>query len=257
MKCTFGKLKGFTLIELLVVIAIISILAAILFPVFARARENARRASCMSNMKQIGLGIMQYTQDYDEHYPLSAVYADQTDASMPGKLFKVSTDICSSSYCITWADLIYPYVKSSQLFSCPSVRNSTYPSYGYSAALGNPTNKYKFNFAMYVSGGAYPTTALAEVQRPSETYAIVEYNYSAAIWAGPYAQGAAARSTTASTYLRVIPHLGGGNVVYADGHVKWVNAEQFKSIGADTSCHLDSIDQSSAYCDRNWNPFIP
>ena len=61
--------KGFTLIELLVVIAIIAILAAILFPVFARARENARRTSCLNNMKQIGLGFMQYTQDYDEKYP--------------------------------------------------------------------------------------------------------------------------------------------------------------------------------------------
>ena len=64
-----GFLTGFTLIELLVVIAIIAILAAILFPVFARARENARRSSCQSNMKQIGLGFMQYTQDYDEQYP--------------------------------------------------------------------------------------------------------------------------------------------------------------------------------------------
>ena len=64
------KRSGFTLIELLVVIAIIAILAAILFPVFARARENARRTSCVSNLKQIGLGIMQYTQDYDERYPL-------------------------------------------------------------------------------------------------------------------------------------------------------------------------------------------
>jgi len=257
MKSTFEKSQGFTLIELLVVIAIISILAAILFPVFARARENARRASCMSNMKQIGLGMMMYVQDYDEHYPLSVRYEDQTDSSMPGKRFKVSTSVCPSEYCVTWSDLIYPYVKSVQLFVCPSVRSNTYPSYGYSAALGNPTNKYKFNFAMYVSGGAYPTLALAEVQRPAEIYAVVEYNYSAAIWAGPYAQGAAARSTTPSTYLRVVPHLGGGNVVYADGHVKWVTAEKFKSIGADASCRLDNIDESSAYCDRNWNPFIP
>src|SRR5690606_6779733 len=64
-----GAKRGFTLIELLVVIAIIAILAAILFPVFARARENARRASCQSNLKQIGLGLMQYTQDYDERLP--------------------------------------------------------------------------------------------------------------------------------------------------------------------------------------------
>ena len=70
-----GFKMGFTLIELLVVIAIISILAAILFPAFARARENARRASCQSNLKQIGLGIFQYTQDYDERLPATAVSA--------------------------------------------------------------------------------------------------------------------------------------------------------------------------------------
>src|ERR1035437_1858197 len=64
-----AALRGFTLIELLVVIAIIAILAAILFPVFAKARENARRASCMSQLKQLGLGMMQYTQDSDEAYP--------------------------------------------------------------------------------------------------------------------------------------------------------------------------------------------
>lgn len=69
MNFKFSSKKGFTLIELLVVIAIIAILAAILFPVFARARENARRASCQSNLKQIGLGILQYAQDYDERYP--------------------------------------------------------------------------------------------------------------------------------------------------------------------------------------------
>jgi prepilin-type N-terminal cleavage/methylation domain-containing protein/prepilin-type processing-associated H-X9-DG protein len=92
--------RGFTLIELLVVIAIIAILAAILFPVFARARENARRSSCQSNLKQIGLGIMQYTQDYDERYP--AAYYDITPRTAP------------------WHYVIQPYVKSAQLFKCPS-----------------------------------------------------------------------------------------------------------------------------------------
>src|SRR4028118_570049 len=93
------RLKGFTLIELLVVIAIIAILAAILFPVFARARENARRASCLSNAKQIGLGVMQYAQDYDEKLPFS--YTNPG----PGGI---------------WADTIQPYVKNYQMFKCPS-----------------------------------------------------------------------------------------------------------------------------------------
>jgi prepilin-type N-terminal cleavage/methylation domain-containing protein/prepilin-type processing-associated H-X9-DG protein len=91
-------LKGFTLIELLVVIAIIAILAAILFPVFARARENARRASCQSNLKQIGLGIIQYTQDYDSTYPFA-----WNESDFEG-----------------WAQYIQPYMKSLQVFRCPS-----------------------------------------------------------------------------------------------------------------------------------------
>src|SRR5690349_4775228 len=82
--------SGFTLIELLVVIAIIALLAAILFPVFARARENARRASCQSNLKQIGLGIMQYTQDYDDRLPVGEIYTfigQSCAAALPGPLF--------------------------------------------------------------------------------------------------------------------------------------------------------------------------
>ena len=88
--------RGFTLIELLVVIAIIAILAAILFPVFGRARENARRASCQSNLKQIGLGVMQYVQDYDSRLPLRGAGG------------------------INWAQRLQPYAKSTQLFKCPS-----------------------------------------------------------------------------------------------------------------------------------------
>ena len=98
--------RGFTLIELLVVIAIIAILAAILFPVFARARENARRASCQSNLKQIGLGALQYSQDYDEQF-ITAWYGATSDGSDPVTNYK-------------WMDAIQPYVKSTQLFTCPS-----------------------------------------------------------------------------------------------------------------------------------------
>ncbi len=97
--------SAFTLIELLVVIAIIAILAAILFPVFARARENARKISCISNLKQIGLGVMQYTQDYDERYPLRYYGGAPND---------------NIKFANSWRRQIFPYVKSTQLFQCPS-----------------------------------------------------------------------------------------------------------------------------------------
>jgi prepilin-type N-terminal cleavage/methylation domain-containing protein/prepilin-type processing-associated H-X9-DG protein len=95
------KSRAFTLIELLVVIAIIAILAAILFPVFAKAREKARQASCASNLKQLGLAIIQYTQDYDETMP---------NGVLPNG---------------TWRHLIYPYVKSTGVYKCPSNPNTT------------------------------------------------------------------------------------------------------------------------------------
>src|SRR5471032_1222569 len=94
--------RGFTLIELLVVIAIIAILAAILFPVFARARENARRASCQSNLKQIGLGLLQYSQDYD------------------GRLVSIQWNQPGSTTVTRWEDSAFPYIKSAQIFICPS-----------------------------------------------------------------------------------------------------------------------------------------
>src|ERR1700758_2071511 len=100
------KTKGFTLIELLVVIAIIAILAAILFPVFAKVREKARQTSCLSNEKQLGLGITQYNQDYDELVPAGYFPTNQP----PGQ---------------GWAGELYSYVKSKKVFLCPDESGQT------------------------------------------------------------------------------------------------------------------------------------
>jgi prepilin-type N-terminal cleavage/methylation domain-containing protein/prepilin-type processing-associated H-X9-DG protein len=118
--------SGFTLIELLVVIAIIAILAAILFPVFARAREKARQTSCLSNVKQIGLGLMMYVQDYDERYPTLYYYTNSTPSR------------------IDYVQVLHPYINNMQVWNCPSAETETpvenYSSlatrcYGYSRFL--------------------------------------------------------------------------------------------------------------------------
>lgn len=99
-----ARCRGFTLIELLVVIAIIAILAAILFPVFAKAREKARQASCLSNLKQVGLAFAQYCTDHDGRYP---VYHDERGGIYPNGLW--------------WHQVIQPYMKNAQVLQCPSV----------------------------------------------------------------------------------------------------------------------------------------
>ena len=157
--------SAFTLIELLVVIAIIAILAAILFPVFARARENARRSSCQSNLKQIGLGIIQYTQDYDEKYPYGL----------------------NSDFQQGWATQTQPYLKSIQVFRCPSDSNDSTPAYNsgfYGAAMSYAANAFvnyrndanrNVGVLGYAQGWvADNPTSLAVIGKPSETIMATE-----------------------------------------------------------------------------------
>jgi prepilin-type N-terminal cleavage/methylation domain-containing protein/prepilin-type processing-associated H-X9-DG protein len=129
--------RGFTLIELLIVIAIIALLAAILFPVFSRARESARRSSCASNLKQIALGMMQYAQDYDEQLPedrpTSIYLTFSTGALSSSPPSGCSSASASPLTCAQWfwPDLIYPYVKSAQIFNDPSQVNQYFDGCTY------------------------------------------------------------------------------------------------------------------------------
>ena len=218
--------SGFTLIELLVVIAIIAILAAILFPVFARARENARRSSCQSNQKQILLGVLQYTQDYDELYP-------PRDATGVG----------------AWPVMVQPYVKSTQIFQCPSdtATNNmgSSPSNFHTSYLGNSVNGTTTGTAQGVfgriSGTAAYIVSLAAVQSPSTTVLITDGGVEGTT-AAPFIDRT---DTQGSAYLMLVPGTtsGGNNaygapidrhldtvvIGYADGHVKAQKLESFFS----------------------------
>ncbi len=117
--------RGFTLIELLVVIAIIAILAAILFPVFQSVRENARRATCQSNMKQCTLAVIQYIQDSDEAYPIAEPNFQGSwnqGAGFGGYQFPCNPNQANGD-CAVWGNSIQPYIKSLQVYSCPDTAN--------------------------------------------------------------------------------------------------------------------------------------
>lgn len=216
MKSLQSSARAFTLIELLVVIAIIAILAAILFPVFARARENARRASCMSNLKQIGLGMLQYCQDYDEKFPL-AVNGSNTSP-------------------VGWADSIQPYVKSLQLYQCPSEPTSPnpdpislgYTDYWYNSVLSRSANSGVNNNV---------SVALAAVANASLT--VMNGDGDSSLGSARYRSDGISSSSGNDTGLPansvqvsfvasgaiVLRHLDGCTVSFVDGHVKWYKAE--------------------------------
>jgi prepilin-type N-terminal cleavage/methylation domain-containing protein/prepilin-type processing-associated H-X9-DG protein len=245
-KALYRKRHGFTLIELLVVLAVICIISAILFPVFARARENARRASCQSNLKQIVLGMLMYVQDYDEKTPAYEL-APKEDASENNPL--------------GWADALEPYVKSTQIFQCPSEETG-----GVIANANYQTQVASGRYSDYMLNVWTGDKSLATFAGPSMTVMILEgfgdpkdcptcspnklvYGYRGSARHGfngstgsyttssYYGQGCPT-SWTASTDVKIgthltiyhnddlaaLIHLDGSNYAFADGHVKWLKA---------------------------------
>ena len=196
-----GK-KGFTLIELLVVIAIIAILAAILFPVFAKAREKAKQSTCQSNLKQIGLAIRMYAEDYDDGMP-------------------PCRNATSSKY---WPDYIGPYVQAksvSKIFICPAGDPKKYwQTYG-AVNTGN-----YFNYSYIHIGdmdpaylASYPVRRLNQCQYPDKQAIIIDGKTLAFFgdiwsWNG---------TSPFSRYADIARHNGGINALFADGHVIWDN----------------------------------
>ncbi|MBW3637347.1 MAG: DUF1559 domain-containing protein [Armatimonadetes bacterium] len=225
--------RGFTLIELLVVIAIIAILAAILFPVFGRARENARRSSCLSNMKQMGLAAMQYVQDYDEIYPMSRI-SNITETPPNGVFWATTTWF--------WPQTLHAYHKSEQVFRCPSVnfagtpQNLNYGANGYimptSGTACPPDPRVPCSSGIVLPG------RLSVIQAPSKAYLLVESG--AFVISRPnvvnpgfgfYLPGAREAGVTIGSCPTSSPgqkdcesgrHFTGVNVAFADGHAKWL-----------------------------------
>jgi len=248
---------GFTLIELLVVIAIISILAAILFPVFARARENARRASCMSNLKQQGLAVMMYTQDYDEKYPLANTITTQTP---PDGYFW-------SSGAWFWPQTIFPYHKSTQAFYCPSASSQPVGTASYN--LGKPIPiSYNYGANLLIMRNYTETPiSLSSVNAPASAYLLMDYgSYRIDVaqikitksgWGwlpGSGSLGATFYNTSPPADWETGRHFDGVNVVFADGHVKWLKSSVvYQEALKCTSCSYGTTPPSTIK--SAWNPY--
>jgi prepilin-type N-terminal cleavage/methylation domain-containing protein len=206
------KRNGFTLIELLVVISIISILTAIIFPVFASAREKARATSCASNLQQLGLAVFMYTQDYDERLPLSA------------------STITTPPFFVNWNNIIDPYVRDKRVWQCPSSKiplldgtGTPTSDYGYNAFY---LNGLKLDFSNFSTAVGIP---IGKINTPTEVILLID--------SAPSKKGLCSADgkymlppsqVDTPCWGRPAPlHLNRTNVEWMDGHVKTLALAQY------------------------------
>jgi prepilin-type N-terminal cleavage/methylation domain-containing protein len=243
--------KGFTLIELLVVIAIIAILAAILFPVFAKAREKARQTSCLSNMKQLGLAFQMYATDWDETMPLRKHSGPATGPCRHG----------SNARCYNWKTEIYPYIRNKGLYACPSwstMQSYCVPMYppaypdSYALPRCNPVHGPKsasdqcqvcgricgsqLNRGAYV-GNNLRVPRMADLEAPANMILIVELHINHplnAVFATFHSYWANQFAGPGNAWKH--PHNDGDNYAFHDGHAKWLREPD---VGMLTRCTSD------------------
>ena len=213
-ECKKAEINGFTLIELLVVIAIIAILAAILFPVFAQAREKARQSTCLSNCKQIGTALSMYVDDYDEMFPPMFDLGVTIPTGYAGPASKYKTAdwiIVGDGSFWTWMDCVFPYTKNIKIYECPSGKKN-FAGYGVNGYLSIGTGKP-------YGSRTYPETprTLTNIKKPSETV----------FCSDGYTTAASTLMLSNPTVILGMPekdiarHNGGLNYTFTDGHAKF------------------------------------
>ncbi len=250
------RASGFTLIELLVVIAIIAILAAILFPVFAQAREKARAITCISNLKQLGIATMMYVQDYDETYfvqPFPGSYTDPASGA--------------TSYYNYYPDLLYPYVKSAQLFKEPDFDG--YPFWIYTNFIGAPGAPANLQQSPNVKSlGDYHLgyginellldgpqgVSMGAISRPAE---IMVFSDGYELWntyigycldQGEGFKPYALHSDQNEWFYGPARHNDGSNFTFADGHAKYAHVNLTKESTLYYGFFKVLLDPSDALC---------